>query len=103
MANLAAFKECLGEPAGVRALETPFAATLLFVSAELRLRVYRSLIAARIYPAILWPLEAPVIRGIPAQDVELSRRLMTIPADQRYAAADMERVAAEVRRAIDGR
>lgn len=98
-ANLAAFRRAVDGTPGVTVLDAPFAATLVFDSPDRRQGVYRALIGERIYPAILWPLESPVIAAIPDRDVELSRRLMTIHADQRYGPADMERVADAVRRA----
>ena len=78
-------------------LDAPFAATLLFDSAQLRERVRTALIAERIYAAVLWPLEAPVVTGIPAEHVELSRRLLTLHCDFRYNLHDMARVAVQVK------
>jgi hypothetical protein len=94
--NLATLRSRLGNPPGFRLLDAPFAATLLFDSAHLRERVRTALIAERIYPAVLWPLEQPRLQGIPAEHVELSRRLLTLHCDFRYNADDMARVAARV-------
>ena len=76
-------------PAGA----VPFALTLLFDTAARRDAVRRALIAARVYPAILWSLDDPVVDGIPAEHVDLARRVLSIHCDQRYGAADMRRLA----------
>jgi hypothetical protein len=70
----------------------PFSCVLEVDSATRRERLRRRLIAARIYPAVLWPLEEPVVR-IGAQALALSRRLLSVHCDARYGPADMRRVA----------
>jgi hypothetical protein len=76
----------------------PFAAALVVDSPERRERVRARLIGARIYPAVLWPLEAPVVAvGDEARDV--SRRLLSIPCDARYDSSDMLRIADALRAA----
>jgi hypothetical protein len=99
--NLGAFRAAFGKTPGVRLLEAPFTATLRFDSAEQRDRVRRSLIASRIYPAVLWPLETSAAHPIPSRHVELAKRLFSIHCDFRYDERDMERVAGAVRAAID--
>lgn len=96
--NLRAFRTALGELPGAIVLEAPFAATLLFDQGQVRDQVREALIAARIYPAVLWPLEGPGIEGIPSNHVDLGRRILSIHCDYRYDPADMARVAAEIRR-----
>jgi hypothetical protein len=44
-----------------------------------------------VYPAVLWPLEAPVVPVEPA-DVELSRRLLSLHCDFRYSEVDLHRM-----------
>jgi hypothetical protein len=95
--NLAAFGEALGELEGLTLLEAPYAATLVFDRRSGRDRVRAALIAARIYPAVLWSLEDPAVDGIPEADVDLARRILSIHCDYRYAPADMVRVADVIR------
>lgn len=102
-ANLEAFRGALGDPSGVTVLDAPFAATLVFDEPGQRDRVRDALVAARIYPAILWPLEHPVVAGIPEPHVDLARRIFSIHCDYRYAPGDMIRVAREIRKAIGER
>jgi len=98
--NLAAFRAALGEIRGVTVLRAPFAATLVFVSRDVRDRVRAALIRARIYPTVYWPLDKPAVDGIPERDVDLSRRILSIHCDYRYDAVDMVRVAGEIRVAL---
>lgn len=85
---------------GVRILPAPFAAVLVFDKPKAREHVRDALIDQRIYPAILWPLEDTVVRGIPAEHVDLSRRLLVVHADQRYTTADMQRVGVALEAAL---
>jgi RimJ/RimL family protein N-acetyltransferase len=98
--NLTAFREALGDISGALLLDVPFAATLLFDSPEQRDRVRIKLIEGRIYPAVLWSLESPMVDGILERDIELSRRLLSLHCDFRYGVADMRRVARAVRAAL---
>lgn len=69
----------------------PFSCILVADSPELREQVRRHLVEARIYPAVLWPLERPVVAvGEEARD--LSRRMQSIPCDARYGTEDMQRI-----------
>jgi hypothetical protein len=71
----------------------PFALTLVFDTAARRDAVRHALIAAAVYPAVLWPLDDAVVDGIPAEHVDLARRILSIHCDQRYRAGDMVRLA----------
>lgn len=74
----------------------PFSAALVVDSPERRERVRTRLIDARIYPAVLWPLESPVLTiGDDARD--LSRCMLSIPCDARYDTADMQRLGGVLR------
>ena len=97
--NLGAFRAALGPLPGVRLLDAPFAATLLFDDPILRERVRSALLAASVYPAVLWPLEAGEGAALPRDHVHLSRRLLSLHCDYRYDVDDMERVARMVRAA----
>ena len=73
---------------------TPFSAFCVFDQVEECERVRAALIADRIYPSRLWPLDNPLLDGVPAEHSRLSRRSFSVPIDMRYGAADMDRVAA---------
>lgn len=98
--NLASFRDALGRPDGVSLVATPFAATLVLATPEVRDRVRAGLIAARIYPAVLWPLDHPAVHDVPAASRALASRILSIHCDQRYGPDDMRRVAAAVREAV---
>jgi hypothetical protein len=70
-----------------------FALTLVFDTPKARDAVKRALIAARVYPAVLWSLDHPMIDDIPKEHVDLARRVLSIHCDQRYVSGDMIRVA----------
>ncbi len=98
--NRAAFLAALGDVPGVDVLDVPFAAILVVQDAAHREHVRKSLIDEHIYPSVLWPLERPVVSGIPQSHLELSRRMLSIHCDHRYLPSDMERVADVTRRAL---
>lgn len=95
--NIAAFTDAVATLPGVRLLGGTFAASLVFDQHEVAARVRESLLAAQIYPAILWSLEQPMVPGIPDDQRDLARRMMTVHCDVRYTTADMRRVADTVR------
>ena len=97
--NLHIFRAALGAVPAVTLLDAPFAATLLFDRSEDRDRVRSALIAARIYAAVLWPLDEEHVPGIPPEHVEISRRILSIHCDYRYDRTDMIRIASEIRAA----
>lgn len=76
-----------------------FSGILIFDTQARRERVRQRLIAASIYPAILWPLGAPAMEGIPDAHRDLSARMLSIPCDMRYVESDMDRLARSVERA----
>ena len=103
-ANHTAFAEALGTVPGVSLAQpqpgaVAYTVNLLHDTAELRERVRTSLIASRIYPAILWSLEHGPI-PVPPGALDLSRRILSLHCDQRYGSDDMQRVAAAVRAAV---
>jgi hypothetical protein len=98
--NLQVLQDKTGDLPLVRLLDVSFAATLIFDEEALRERVRERLIAARIYPSVLWPLDDPFVEGIPESHVDLSRRILSIHCDQRYSVDDMVRVASELRKAV---
>jgi len=103
--NRAVLCTALGDVRGVTVLDAPFAVTLIFDgdgASERRNRARAALADARVYATVLWPLEAPVVAGIPAEHVDLARRVLTLHCDFRYTADDMLRVAERVRRLCTG-
>lgn len=104
-ANFRAFASALGKLPHAQLLEpdtgaVPFIATLAFDEPGAREHVRKQLIAARIYPAILWALDSATY-AIPDEDVQSSRRVLSIHCDHRYTAEDMGKVADVVRRACE--
>jgi hypothetical protein len=73
-------------PAGV----APLGVVLLFGLQEARDRVRETLREAGVYCPVHWAIERPASERVR----DLSARVLTIPTDWRYSAADMERVAA---------
>jgi hypothetical protein len=100
LSNLEAFSRAFGEEPRAHLLAAPFGAILLIDSYSLRERVRKTLIAERIYPAVLWSLETPVTKGIPPDQVALSRRLLHVHCDFRYSREDTAHVASRARAAI---
>lgn len=103
-ANFAAFTAALGTVRGAtlfapRAGAVAFIATVCFETEELRDHVRRTLIASRIYPAVLWPLETATYT-VPREDLELSHRILSLHCDHRYTPADLEYVASILREAL---
>jgi len=80
----------------VLAVEAPsavcFSAVLVVDEPARRDRVRSGLIARRVYPAVLWPLEETVL---PVSDEAraLSRRVLSLHCDARYSEEDLARVA----------
>jgi hypothetical protein len=69
----------------------PFSVVVLTETAERRERIRASLIAANVFPAVLWQLEKTVL-PVGDEPRALSRRLLSIHCDGRYEARDMQRI-----------
>ena len=70
----------------------PFSCVVLAESADRRERMRKWLIANRVFPAVLWPLDDTVLAvGVEARGI--SRRILSIHCDGRYDASDIGRVA----------
>ncbi len=67
----------------------PFSCILIFDSAKRTEYLRTELIRARIYPAILWPMDDPATRGVSQEDVDTSRRMLSLHCDMRYSQSDM--------------
>lgn len=80
--------------------EVPFSAFCVFDQVDECNRVRTELIADRIYPSRLWPLDEPLLDGVPEEHSELSRRSFSIPVDMRYGDEDMEKVGTHLARLL---
>jgi len=80
----------------------PLSGILLFDSVQRRDHLRKRLMAWRVYPAILWQLESPVLPGIPPEDVDFSRRMLSVHCDMRYGRDDMLTVAEIIRKEASG-
>lgn len=76
----------------------PFNVVLRFSSPELRERCCVRVHADRIFVPVHWPLEP----SSPTSIFALSRRVLSVPVDQRYDHEDVNRVAAAIRAAVAG-
>lgn len=74
----------------------PFSCVLVFSDPIERDRVRERLIDARVFPAVLWPLDDATIE-ISEEDKDLSRRILSLHCDGRYDSTDMDIVAEQVR------
>jgi hypothetical protein len=74
----------------------PFSAFCVFDQEEVCNRVRGALIEDRIYPSRLWPLDEPLLEGVPEDHAHLSRRSFSIPIDMRYGVKDMQKVGAHL-------
>lgn len=86
------------DPGGGRA--TPFSAFFVFRDVDARDRVHRKLVDERVFASWLWPLDEPLLDGIPESDVSLSRRTFSVPVDMRYDDADVDRAAGIIEYAL---
>ena len=78
-------------PAGA----APLGLVLVFESEEARDRVREALREEGVYCPVHWPIDRPASERVR----DLAARVLTIPTDWRYSAADMERIASLLREA----
>ena len=71
-------------------IRSPFLLPLRFESEDERDFVKNSLIREDIYPPILWDIESFVPRQY-VYEHELSKRMLTLPIDQRYTIRDLSK------------
>jgi hypothetical protein len=76
----------------------PYCCALALDSHARREGVRRRLVAERVYPAVLWPLEGARLR-VHREARAAGGRILTLHCDGRYGLADMQRVADLVARA----
>jgi hypothetical protein len=77
----------------------PLGAVLVFEEAEDRETVREALREAGVYCPVHWA-DAAESGSAPERVADLARRILTIPTDWRYTAADMARVASLIREAV---
>lgn len=70
----------------------PFSAFVVFDTEARRERVRQALIQASIYPALLWPMNAPVLEGVSDMHRALGDRILSVHCDMRYDTSDIHRV-----------
>ncbi len=104
-ANLEILTAAIGAPGGARILASPrggvaFALTLLFDTAGARTHAQGALTARAVAPTVLWPLDPARDPGTSRADADLSRRILSVHADQRFDEADMLVLAAILREAL---
>ncbi len=96
-ANAAMLRPWLASVAGLRLIApveaglAPFGVVTVLETAALRERVRARLLEARVYPAVLWPLERTVV-PVRSAARDLSRRILVLHCDGRYDRDDMRRV-----------
>lgn len=76
----------------------PFSGILVFDSPQKRSSMREKLIASRVYPAILWPLEKPPIEGVSQREQDFSHRMLSIHCDMRYDETDMRYVTSLIKK-----
>ncbi len=103
--NLPVLIEGIGAPAHATILTAPeggvaFALTLVFDTPAARRRAEQALVARAVVPTVLWPLDPACDPGVGPLDADLSRRILSVHADQRYDEADMRHLAGILRAAL---
>jgi hypothetical protein len=79
----------------------PFGVILLCQDGRTRDALRRQLIARNVFTAVHWSQsESDAVGARDGQAIDISGRILTIPCDQRYDAADMERIAERVASAL---
>ena len=79
----------------------PFAVTTVLPSPSARDQLRARLIDRDVYPAVLWPLEQDhVVFDVGKEELDLSRRVLSLACDARYGVFDLERVAAAVHESL---
>jgi hypothetical protein len=84
----------------------PFSVVVLLADRATRDRVYGWLVGHDVYPTVLWNFDAPTLPDFVAADDdgrarELAARMLSVQCDQRYDAAQMERVGGLILRACE--
>lgn len=104
--NYDTLAQALGDVGGITLLRPrdgdgtcPLAVAIVCDTVPLQRSIKQALIDARVYPAVLWPLDEPFVEGIRECDLDLSRRILCLHCDMRYDSVDMLRVASLVRKA----
>lgn len=96
--NIACLTEALGPVPRVAVLASTFGVIALFESRHQRDKARLSLLRARIYPAILWPMQSA---DAGHADRDFSQRMLFLHADFRWTEHDMHRVAEQIAASLD--
>lgn len=96
--NIDCLTEALGAVPGLAVLPSTFGVIALFESRHQRDEARLWLLRARIYPAILWPMESA---DAGHADRDFSQRMLFLHADFRWTEHDMHRVAEQVAASLD--
>ncbi|HEY5630413.1 MAG TPA: hypothetical protein VIR16_12980 [Candidatus Limnocylindrales bacterium] len=104
-ANIELLADAIATPSQARLLAAPeggvaFALTLVFDTSEARAEAQRALAARAVVPTVLWPLHPSRDLGAGQADADLSGRILSVHADQRFGEADMHELAAILRDAL---
>ena len=81
---------------------SPFSALCVFDDEDHCTRARSALIQQRVYASRLWPLDEPLLAGVPDEHRTLAQRCFSIPIDMRYRSDDLERVGKLLRKALSG-
>ena len=96
--NFARLAEGLGKASAFEVLVpdevscAPFTVACVFPDEASCASAHESLIKQDVYPARLWPLDEPLLDGVPEEHVSLARRMFALPCDGRYGLEDVDRV-----------
>ena len=96
--NIDCLTEALGAVHRLAVLPSTFGVIALFESRHQRDKARLWLLRARIYPAILWPMESA---DAGHADRDFSQRMLFLHADFRWTEHDMHRVAEQVAASLD--
>jgi hypothetical protein len=96
--NIDCLTEALGASSRLAVLPSTFGVIALFESRHQRDEARLWLLRARIYPAILWPMESADVEHA---DRDFSQRMLFLHADFRWTEHDMHRVAEQVAASLD--
>jgi dTDP-4-amino-4,6-dideoxygalactose transaminase len=75
-----------------------FSAIVLFDTSGRRDLIRRKLIEEKIYPAVLWSLDAPVVSGIDPKYIDFGARMLSFHCDMRYQEVDLLQTSSVIKR-----
>jgi len=79
----------------------PYAVVVFLDDPARRDRLQQHLVRNRVYPAVLWPIaEDSELPELPTSALDISRRILVLHCDGRYARDDLEQVARVLREGL---